>query len=874
MKLYTLLAIALLQFSYAYAQQANEEIEHFCCQGGDCIEEFIPLDPPGGVSNNVSCAISSATAYAQLSPPQMFDALLAAHEPQFCVYRILVSFNTIESPIVFSDEHVRTVALLAQPYFSSFNGVNDNGSLAMMTYLGLAVQFSADFPSMISFSPQTWEAIENSVMKYLVNPVNKIESEVALFTTSHFLNATARDSLNSKVEIIQFAGGLLDDLAADGYSDLEEIYPYYFCYYYLLDIYFRYGPLNQEFLVELENHTDVITSLEEVATNTNLTAETFSFFGDLSNFSVVGLANMINHEAIEPNIIDALNEVNDTYESFSPQWLTAAFQLAERDETFEHTTESLTSELRTRTLPNTHVFDEGRFIMETPLSYEEAQALYEASLEVRAQFFRLIGDHSVVPQDQNDTVTAVVYGTRQDYVDFNNLLYGINFPNSGGIYIEIFGIFFTYDREEHESQFTLEELFRHEYTHYLQGRYLIPGGWGVAEIYQNSRMVWLEEGMAQFLTGATKTDGIGLLEVTRERVTNHGAIQDFDDIFSSSYASGNALSYYDFSPLLWHYWCENDQELIDEMLTYVKQSNIPAFDSLITSIRNDAEQEQEYIDFINANITRDFLWSTPVTESVDYQSLNSTDLDELMANIESINPRFDAQSSSVSGEMNQERFRIDGIWQRDADETIEEEINDLLISLSSEDELDPHNFNVAYYASEESNGLVPFILEGPVGRGCQLPEDDPAIFVDSTYALLFHFSGDYESRNIRIREIGETEWDYNSASSTNFIDSLLNLTSDVGYEYQIQYVCNESSVSSHSEISEVFPCPPNRSITEEISTDQNLYSGDDISAFSSITNASKVGFFALNTIELNAGFLVEQGSELEVDHANCLSGDF
>lgn len=874
MKLYTLLAIALLQFSYAYAQQGGEEIEHFCGQGSECIEEFIPLDPPGGISNNVSCAISSAAAYALLSPSQMFDALLASHEPQFCVYRILVSFNTIESPAVFSNEHVRTVALLSEPYFASFDGVNDNGSLALMTYLGLAVQFSADFSNLISFSPQTWDAIEHSVMQYYNNPVNKVQSEIALFTTSHFLNATARDSLNSQVEIIEFAGDLLDDLAADGYSDLEELYPYYFCYYYLLDIYFRYAPLNQEFLVELENHTEVITSLEDVATNTNLNIETFSLFSDLSNFSVIGLANMINHEPVEPFVIASLNEVNEAYESFSPQWLTAAFQLAERDETFEHTIESLTSELRTRTLPNTHIFDEGRFIMETSLSYEEAQALYEASREVRAQFFRLIGDHSVVPQDRNDTVTAVVYGTRQDYVDFNNLLYGINFPNSGGIYIEVFGTFFTYDREENESQFTLEELFRHEYIHYLQGRYLIPGDWGVAEIYQNSRMVWLEEGMAQFLTGATRTDGIGLLEVTRERVNNHGAIQDFDQIFSSSYASGNALSYYDFSPLLWHYWYDNDRDLINEMLTHVKQANIPAFDSIITSIRNDAQQEQEYINFINANITRDFLWSTPETESVDYESLNSIDLDALIVNIESINPRFDAQSSTVFGDINQERFRIEGIWQRDANETIEEEINDLLISLSSDDEFDPLNFNVAYYASEENNGLVPFILEGPAGGGCQLPEEDPAIFVDSTYALLFHFSGDFEARNIRIREIGETQWDYNSASSFNFIDSLLNLTSDVGYQYQIQYVCNESSVSSFSEISEVFPCHPNRTITEDIMTDQNLYSGDDIAAYSSIIDASKVGFFALNTIELNPGFLVEEGSELEVDHANCIAGDF
>ncbi len=874
MKLYTLIALVLFQLSYAIAQQPNEEIEDFCSHDSNQVEEFIPLDPPGGISNNVNCAISSVAAYAQLSPSRMFDVLLAAHEPQACVYRVLVSFNTVVSPQVFTNEHVRTVALLSEPYFQSFNGVDDNGSLALMTYLGLAVQFSADFSNFISFTPETWSAIEQSMLVYHNNPINKIQSELALFTTSHFLNASARDSLNSKVEIIEFVGDLLDDLATDGYNEFEDVYPYYFCYYYLLDIYFRYAPLNPEFLDEIVNHTDVITSIEEVAINTNLNTETYTHFDDLSNFSVISLVSMINHEPVESYVIDALNEVNNTYESFSPQWLTAAFQLAEHDDTFEHTSESLTTELRALTLPNTHIFDEGRFQIETSLSYEEAQALYEASLEVRAQFFRLIGDHSVVPQDQNDTVTAVVYGTRQDYVDFNNLLYGINFPNSGGVYIEIFGTFFTYDREEHESQFTTEELFRHEYTHYLQGRYLIPGDWGVAEVYQNSRLVWLEEGMAQFLTGATRTDGIGLLDVTRERINNHGAIQGFDQIFASSYGSGNALSYYDFSPLLWHYWYDSDRELIEEMLTHLKQLNIPAFDSLITSINNDTDQEQEYINFINSNITRDSLWFTPVTESVVYDDLNSANLDDIMAEIESLNPRFDAQGSSVIGEENQERFRIEGIWQRDIDESIEEDINDLLISMSSEDELDPLNYNVAYYATEENNGIVPFIIEGPVGRGCELPEEDPAIFVDSSFALLFHFSGDYEQRNIRIREIGETDWDYNSASSSNFIDSLLNLTSNVGYEYQIQYVCNESSISPYTEINIIYPCHQNRVITEDITTDQSLYSADDFEAHSTISNASKVGFFALNDIELHPGFLVAEGSELEVDRANCISGDF
>jgi hypothetical protein len=874
MKLYTLLAFMLLQFAYAYAQEANEEIEHFCSNHCDSIEEFVPLDPPGGISNNINCGLSSASDYAQLSPSRLFDALLASHEPQACVYRLLVSFNTVESPKIFSNERVRTVALLSEVYFSTFDGINDNGSLALMTYLGLAVQFSADFSHIISFAPDTWDAIEQSLLVYHNNPIDKIQSETALFTTSHFLNASARDSLNSEVEIITFVGNLLDDLAADGYSDLDDIYPYYFCYYYLLDIYFRYAPLNQNFLSELENHTTVIASLEEVATNTNLNTETFSHFDDLSNFSVTGLVNMINHEPVETYVIEALNEVNNTYESFSPQWLTAAFQLAEHDENFEYSFESLTAELRTITLPNTHTFDEGRFIIETSLSYEEALALYEASQEVRAQFFRLIGDHSVVPQDQNDTVTAVVYGTRQDYVDFNNLLYGINFPNSGGVYIELFGTFFTYDRGPHESQFTLEELFRHEYIHYLQGRYLIPGDWGVAEVYQNSRLVWLEEGMAQFLTGSMRTDGIGLLEVTRTRVKNHGVIQGFDQIFTSSYGSGNALAYYDFSPLLWHYWYENDQELIDELLTNLKQVNLPVFDSLINSVLHDTTQEQAYIDYINTNIIQDSLWFSPVTAGVDYSTLNSLDLDGVIADIETINPRFEAQSSTTFGDTNQERFRIEGVWHCETDASIETDINDLLIALSSDDKLDPLNFNVAYYAAKDTNGMVSFAIEGPVGRACELPIEDPAIFVDSSFALLFHFSGDYERRNIRIREIGQTEWDYNSASSHNFIDSLLNLTSEVGYEYQIQYVCNESSLSPYTEIMDIYPCHSDRVIAEDIITNQNLYSANNLNANSSITNASKVGFYALNTIELNSGFLVDEGSELEIDHANCLSGEF
>nr|WP_257143894.1 collagenase [Bacillus pseudomycoides] len=43
--------------------------------------------------------------------------------------------------------------------------------------------------------------------------------------------------------------------------------------------------------------------------------------------------------------------------------------------------------------------------------------------------------------------------------------------------IEGIGTLFTYERTPQQSIFSLEELFRHEFTHYLQGRYEVPRLW-------------------------------------------------------------------------------------------------------------------------------------------------------------------------------------------------------------------------------------------------------------------------------------------------------------------------------------------------------------------------------------------------------------
>ena len=105
-------------------------------------------------------------------------------------------------------------------------------------------------------------------------------------------------------------------------------------------------------------------------------------------------------------------------------------------------------------------------------------------------------DKALEPGNADDVLTIVIYNNPDEY-QLNRQLYGYE-TNNGGIYIEE-KTFFTYERTPKQSIYSLEELFRHEFTHYLQGRYEVPGLFGSGEMYQNERLTWFQEGNAEFL---------------------------------------------------------------------------------------------------------------------------------------------------------------------------------------------------------------------------------------------------------------------------------------------------------------------------------------------------------------------------------------
>lgn len=130
-------------------------------------------------------------------------------------------------------------------------------------------------------------------------------------------------------------------------------------------------------------------------------------------------------------------------------------------------------------LPKTYTFDDGAIVFKAgdKVSEEKIKRLYWAAKEVRSQFYRTVGsDKPLESGHADDVLTMVIYNSPDEY-QFNRQLYGYE-TNNGGIYIEGTGTFFTYERTPEQSIYSLEELFRHEFTHYLQGRYEVQGLWG------------------------------------------------------------------------------------------------------------------------------------------------------------------------------------------------------------------------------------------------------------------------------------------------------------------------------------------------------------------------------------------------------------
>ncbi|MFD8624130.1 collagenase [Streptomyces hygroscopicus] len=268
----------------------------------------------------------------------------------------------------------------------------------------------------------------------------------------------------------------------------------------------------------------------------------------------------------------------------------------------------------------------------TALGQDTVDQLYYASKQVKAQFHRVLGTQAPLAGDTNATLHIVLYGSRADYENFHPLLTGMGTDN-GGVYIERGATFYTYQRRvPQDSSLTLEELFRHEYTHYLNGRWAVPGSFGEGPWYEGDRTTAMDEGTAEFFDGATRDDGIRVRTSLVQGIINDtaggGPRMTVHQLLHATY-DGDGFRFYDYAGTFFEFLWTEHPSLLREMYRDLRSDDPAAFDAWRDRLGRDAGLQSAYDGFLDRQIAHAGDLYVPHTTYTPLGELRDTSTDQI-----------------------------------------------------------------------------------------------------------------------------------------------------------------------------------------------------------------------------------------------------
>jgi hypothetical protein len=313
------------------------------------------------------------------------------------------------------------------------------------------------------------------------------------------------------------------------------------------------------------------------------------------------LTYMFQGDTISDEVVTAVQSIIDNVDQFSMPHLRMLSGISNFDvdctifgrDAALCSNDTLLADMKEFALPNLWTF--GDITFETKMTEERTKHVYESLRATRSQFFRDTGVTEAVSGDPNANATFVIYGSPNEYTTFQGFLYGLD-SNNGGIYIEQDGTLFTYDRDDSD-MFVMEELARHEYSHYLISRYLVNGMWGETDMYVDNRMVWFDEGLANHFTSATQANGTGPLATMIDMKDQTSTSHTISEVTSTSY-SDNWM--YPYSSLLFNYLDSIDSDVIVTLSAALVANDIDGFDTIVDGLTSQNAGFQTYVNNVSS----------------------------------------------------------------------------------------------------------------------------------------------------------------------------------------------------------------------------------------------------------------------------------
>lgn len=267
-----------------------------------------------------------------------------------------------------------------------------------------------------------------------------------------------------------------------------------------------------------------------------------------------------------------------------------------------------------------YVYDDGNFVVKTVLDRDEIDKLYYSFNEVRVGFFNLFPGIEPLEEDTNEVLNAIIFPSVLTYHYLALPLYGFDGRTNGGIFLEERGTFYTFERPD-DWTLSLNDLFRHEYVHYLDGRYIKPGGYGNTDFYDwdTGRYLWWAEGMAEYVSRYDMKNGfgIGTYNIDVIRNTYHQNIFDLDYSMSPDWSQG--FTFYSYSSLSWNYLAHHHIDVLHNSAEMIMEGNYEDYFDLVDSVKTDIRMSQEFDDMIRRVVNNQF--SEDIRPSINNEKL-------------------------------------------------------------------------------------------------------------------------------------------------------------------------------------------------------------------------------------------------------------
>lgn len=735
-----------------------------------------PAGPNGEASVKAVCQYT-ASQMASLNSSDLVS-YLTSNSDYDCVGRPLFDTGSHLSSL-FSNTKMQAVFQAIYNRSASYDGTFSSGMYGLLIYMHTAAYHEFFSPNDVALNA-TSKTLYGQALESLSSNSHLFDVNAeALPMLQEFLINIDYEGVRHKTSSFSVVKTAMRNLTIydtwKPITDSQVLRAYAAAYNSIFFLMFRGSGTAQggdsNFWTAVDNDAQFTSLLAGIGKDAELLAnDNFAF---MVNNAVLELTRMAHIPGVITQIESDLAAIVNLYPRLEIKWFRsiialnkygncATYSLCENED-------ALKEELNKHLFPNTYSFDDGKLLVKTPLSYKKVQELYHAAKEVQSQLFKMLQTDQPVTGDVNEKLNMVVFGSKSQYEDYATYLYGIPTDN-GGMYIEKGATFYTWDRTVGiESSLSLESLFRHEYCHYLQGRYLVPGYWGENAIYDNSRLVWYEEGMAEFFAGATATDGLKILESNVGVVRSLGnGWPSLSTVFASSYTSGNYYHYH-YGNMAWYNWYVNDFGTLKTFFDLTRNNDVAGFDNLVNSLKSSGEsQYQNFLSQVNNGTINGKEPGTAWLNDIQFVLGNAADVKTEFTNVTGMSN----VTASLDASLINKRFRITGSItgqgtannNATAAQSTGDALNQLLKDLRNNSNVNNLDYSIGYLTNVTFSGGTPkadFVITGPL-RNPNVSDDAVANFTAGSRAIL---AGDPVQFNDKSTgQLSSWNWNFNGGS--------------------------------------------------------------------------------------------------------------